>query len=91
MFTVIIDLYFRDVGDGLCEMEGRVTIDSDLLKHQAPLTYKYLIYSSQKGGEDDSPYEFLHDAPGHAWGGTKIVDRKFVMSREKFVTKGYYV
>ena len=81
------DFYSRDVGDGLCEMEGRVTVDSNLLKNQAPLWYKYLIYSSQKGGEDETPYEFLHGAPGPTWG-QKVVDRKFIVHNEKFVTKG---
>ena len=86
--TFIINFYFRDVGDGLCEMEGRVTVDSDLLKYQAPLWYKYRIYSSQKStsGDEENPYEFLHSAPGHAWG--QVVDRKFIIHKDNFVTKG---
>ena len=77
----------RDAGDGLCEMEGKVTIDSNILKDQAPLHYKYLVRSPQRSEESVSPYEFLHGAPAHYWG-QKVVDRKIFIPKSKFVKKG---
>jgi hypothetical protein len=65
-------------------MEGKVTIDSNLLKDQAPLQYKYLVHSSQRS--EESPYEFLHGAPASYW--QKVVDRKFFIPKSKFVKKG---
>ena len=67
-------------------MEGKVTIDSNLLKDQAPLNYKYLVHSPQRSEESVSPYEFLHGAPAPYW--QKVVDRKFFIPKSKFVTKG---
>ena len=77
----------RDVGDGLYEMEGKVMIDSNLLKNQAPLHYKYLVHSPQRSEESVSPYEFLHGAPAPYWG-QKVVDRKIFIPTSKFATKG---
>lgn len=73
---------YRDVGDGLLEMECTVPIDSELLDHEAPLFYKYIVHSRQKG--DSLPFEFLHGAQG----GGRIVDRKLFIPKEKFATKG---
>lgn len=69
-------------------MEGKVTVDSDLLRNQAPLTYKYCIYSSQKDEENGSPYEFLHGAPGYLSWSHKVIDRKIVIHTRNFVAKG---
>lgn len=73
---------YRDVGDGLLEMECTLAINSELLDHEAPLFYKYIVTSQHKG--DSLPYEFLHGAQG----GGRIVDRKLFIPKEKFTIKG---
>ena len=65
-------------------MECTLTVDSDLLKHQAPVCYKYRVYSQRKGDTEFKPYEFLHGAPG----GGHIVNRKIFIPSKKFHPKG---
>jgi hypothetical protein len=65
-------------------MECTLAIDSDLLKNQAPVCYKYLIFSQRKGDAGFNPYEILHGAPG----GGQIVDRKIFIPSKKFYPKG---
>ena len=74
----------RDLGDGLLEMEYTLRIDSDLLKHGGPISYKYLVYS-QRDESEASPYEFLHGAPG---GRGKIINRKLSINVKDFKEKG---
>ena len=71
---------------GVCEMEGTVVIDSNLLKDQASLLYKYLVYSPTTVG-NNSPYEFLHNAPASVWG-KKDVSRRIFIPKSRFQSNG---
>ena len=75
---------YRDVGDGLFEMEYTVVIDSNLLKQFGPISYKYLVHSKRDEGET-SPYEFLHGAPG---GRGPVINRKLVIEAKDFKQSG---
>ena len=79
----------RNVSESeLCEMEGTVTLDSNLLKGQASLQYKYYIYCKQRAEEITSPFEFLYGTPGFPSWGQKVVNRRIFIPKSRFVAKG---
>ena len=55
---------YRDVGDGLSELCCTLPIDADILNYEAPVPYKYVIYSS-RSEENEKPHEILYGADGH--------------------------
>lgn len=67
-------------------MEYTLQIDSDLLKHKAPVSYKYLVCSEDSESKA-SPYEFLNGAPG---GKGPVVNRKLEIETKVFKEKGMY-
>ena len=62
-------------------------IDSTLLKHSAPISYKYLIHLHCDESEA-SAYEFLHGAPG---GRGNVINRKLVISTNDFRDQGMLI
>jgi hypothetical protein len=73
----------RDLGNGLLEMECTLPIDSTLLKHGGPISYKYLIYTRDESVA--SAFEFLHGAPG---GRGYVINRRLEISPKDFKDQG---
>ena len=76
----------RDVGDGLYEMCCTLDIDVDVLKGQATIPYKYVIYSSSSE-RNEKPHEFLHGAEGRG----EIVNRCLRIPTNRFHPKGKHI
>jgi hypothetical protein len=81
---------YRDLGDlGLVEMRCTLNFDIDLLKSEAPLAYKYLIYAPQGGQRPTSEaYEYLHNAPSH---GNGYINRCLVIPRDNCKANGILI
>ena len=77
---------YRDVGDGLFEMNCTLHIDVNILKDQASIPYKYVVYSSSTE-RNEKPHEFLYGAEGRG----EIVNRCLMIPAQNFCPGGKHV